>query len=848
MDCQWAIIHLSIFTISTSSLHRLLRLGLSQDAKHDALRYAIDNNSVEHVKLLLDYGTPMDVEGVGGTALQRAFQRGSLEVASLLVRRGADVNKRFRSSTLMHQVAAFLPSEDLRLAIEKGGSPIDPLDYYGRTPLICAAMRGHVSIVRGLASRNADVNVKDKDGNTALHHLVPYDRDAMVPVLIKLGLSINARNNKGQTALHLAAEIKCSGVVRELILLDADSEVRDNHGLTALQLATLSNEDNVVSFLKRLAERKNGASLDAGSKHGHIEATYSGGEDPARRITQRPETSSLETATEDSQRRESEAWLNRIKLSSITSELISEFSKLDRIKIAVLDTGYDPETDFFRDKQRKRRIKAFQDWVVKDSTTAEDEDGHGTHVLSLVMKIAPAADIFVCRIARGRGTQDLRDASGNVAEAITRAAIDWKVDIISMSFGYPEEVLINGVGLISNAISRALSERNQRLLFFAAASNGGPAEQEMFPASSPSVMSIRGSDAKGWLQLFNALPDPHNTKCFMTLGQCVPGASLSRDNGIAALILGYARVHEEELKGRLGEDKHKLSKLWQISGMRAMFAAISTPTYVLSPNFSYHPNTSICMGDIILDPTDPTKPLSSPSSLAATESHIDYDVHLSKHKSRSLHGSIWAKFLEVADAKLGGGASSNVLTKYTMDRLETVYFRKQPTDDEAAERAKDKRVQAAINSGLLGKRPVYMITGLKIARGFRLRSQDASSMEGEIGGGGQVVPEASIGGGVDFSDANDTKQSYRAGSDIVFAYQLHIIAHKGWRQKRVDISVYKAKAAFLNEEEITLEEEEVETSAADLEGLCAFDEEAPVQVLTAMEGDETYTCIVFEDE
>ncbi|GIJ91232.1 hypothetical protein Asppvi_010197 [Aspergillus pseudoviridinutans] len=237
------------------------------------------------------------------------------------------------------------------------------------------------------------------------------------------------------------------------------------------------------------------------------------------------------------------------------------------------------------------------------------------------------------------------------------------------------------------------------------------------------------------------------------------------------------------------------------------------------------------MGDIILDPTDPTKALSSPSSLAATESHIDYDVHLSKHKSRSLHGSIWAKFLEVADAKLGGGASSNVLAKYTMDRLETVYFRKQPTDDEAAERAKDKRVQAAINSGILGKRPVYMITGLKIARGFRLRSQDASSMEGEIGGGGQVVPEASIGGGVDFSDMNDTKQSYRMAAE-----------------EGVDISVYKAKAAFLNEKEIRLEEEAVETSAADQEGLCAFDEEAPVQVLTARGGDETCTCIVFEDE
>ncbi|GIJ91231.1 hypothetical protein Asppvi_010196 [Aspergillus pseudoviridinutans] len=623
----------SVEAESTTWLHRLLRRGLSQNAKGDALRYATEKNKVEHVKLLLDYGAPIEAEGF--STLERAFDGGAWEVASLLIQHGADVNRPSSGETLMHKMARLAPSEVLRLAVEKGGdltargafgqtlihtaadrgninncrllvelgSPIDPLDNHGQTPLIYAIKKGNVPVVRELASRNADVNAKDRNGNTALHRLVDlpsfmhymcYD---MVPVLIELGLSINARNNQGRTALQLAVENKNQVAVRQLILLDADSEVRDLHGLTALQPATLSDQNDMASLLKRLAERKDGASLGMELKHEYVEATYSGGEDPARRITQRRETSSLETATEGPQRRESEAWLNRIKLSPITSELISEFSKLDRIKIAVLDTGYDHESDFFRDKQRRRRIKAFQDWVVKDSTTPEDEDGHGTHVLSLVMKIAPAADIFVCRIARGREPQDLREASGNVADAITRAAIDWKVDIISMSFGYPEEVLINGVGFISNAISRAQSERNQRLLFFAAASNGGPTEQEIFPANSPSVMSIRGSDAKGWLHLFNALPNSDDTKCFMTLGQCVPGASLSRDNGkgevyrsgtssatpiaagIAALILGYARVHEEELKSLLGEDKHKLSKLWQISGMRAMFAAISSEPF-----------------------------------------------------------------------------------------------------------------------------------------------------------------------------------------------------------------------------------------------------------------------------
>jgi hypothetical protein len=273
------------------------------------------------------------------------------------------------------------------------------------------------------------------------------------------------------------------------------------------------------------------------------------------------------------------------------------------------------------------------------------------------------------------------------------------------------------------------------------------------------------------------------------------------------------------------------------------------PTYVLSPNFTYHPNTSICMGDIVLDPIDPTKPLSSATNLPPIESHIDYDIQLNKQTSRSFEGTIWAKFLQVADAKLSGGLSSNILAKYTIDRLETVYFRKQPTDEEVAERASEPRVRAAMDSGIFGRRPVYMISGLKIARGFRLNSFDGQLAHAEIKGGGQVSADASIGGGGGYTGSDDVQQSYRTGSDIVFAYQLHIIGYKGWRHKTVDVSIYKPKAAFLNEEDEKIGEAmDIETGVADQEGLCAFDPEAVVEVLTCTEGGEPYTCIVFEDE
>ena len=142
-------------------------------------------------------------------------------------------------------------------------------------------------------------------------------------------------------------------------------------------------------------------------------------------------------------------------------------------------------------------------------------------------------------------------------------------DIISMSFGYDEEVLISGSPVISNAISEALRVRNQRILFFAAAANEGGNQMEMFPANHPHVIPIRGTDDKGWLQRFNPPPGYADFNCFMTLGQDVPGAGLSRDGGmevcksgtsvstpiaagIAAMLLGYARLYEADLKRLFG--------------------------------------------------------------------------------------------------------------------------------------------------------------------------------------------------------------------------------------------------------------------------------------------------------
>jgi len=285
-----------------------------------------------------------------------------------------------------------------------------------------------------------------------------------------------------------------------------------------------------------------------------------------------------------------------------------------RIRIAVLDTGYDAATIFFSDRSRKRRIQGWKDVALEPSASGQDEDGHGTHVLSILMKVIPAADFYVARVARRKS--DLANSSKHIAEvcltfslvttvfsglsnanssqAIKWAAEDNDVDIISMSFGFDREMPVGGRLVISNAISDALRARDQRILFFAAAANEGGNQPEMFPANHPHVISIRGTDDKGWLQRFNPPKGFTGLNCFMTLGQDVPGAGLSRDGGIevfksgtsvstpiaagiAGILLSYARLFGDDLKEFLGDrDRAYGPVISTVSGMRRMFIKMST--------------------------------------------------------------------------------------------------------------------------------------------------------------------------------------------------------------------------------------------------------------------------------
>ena len=318
---------------------------------------------------------------------------------------------------------------------------------------------------------------------------------------------------------------------------------------------------------------------------------------------QEPEEAAPKKGSTTGDLKQSMIWLSGIEF--LNNKIISRLGKRSeglpaRIKIAVIDTGFEETVPFFHLPHRRSRLKRWKDWV-RNSPDPTDISGHGTHTVSLIMMIAPEADIYVARVAEDRkgleGASDeivakvmfpsalcsteRRSSGADWSQAIEWAWTEWKADIISTSFGYKKDK-----PKIKKAILGSVLSRSEKILYFAAAANFGVREPEMFPARFASVISMRGSNANGFFPDFNPPPREDEAIVYGTLGVDVPGASIRPDGkqvpksgssiatavaaGMAAVLLEYATWKMQE-----GGDSGILRKLKTQQGMLAMFRSLA---------------------------------------------------------------------------------------------------------------------------------------------------------------------------------------------------------------------------------------------------------------------------------
>jgi len=140
------------------------------------LMSAVNRGSRENVKLLLAHGAKINCDHCKGLSLiADAMAFNDIELIKLLIENGAEVHNteslvdgENTGYPLLHYAVDDGQMDMVKILIEKGKAPLNTHDELGWCPLHIAAGHGYLEICQLLVLKGADINAKDKDGNTPL--------------------------------------------------------------------------------------------------------------------------------------------------------------------------------------------------------------------------------------------------------------------------------------------------------------------------------------------------------------------------------------------------------------------------------------------------------------------------------------------------------------------------------------------------------------------------------------------------------------------------------------------------------------------------------------------------------
>lgn len=187
----------------------------------------------------------------------KAVQFDDVRTVQSLLQRGFDPNTVNPAGHSGLMLAVREPS--LKVAEVLAGWPqtkVEVRNDKDESPLMLAALKGHLALVKKLVERDADVN---KTGWTALHYAASGGHTQVIDFLLENSAYIDAESPNGTTPLMMAAMYGSPESVKLLIQAGADLNVKNMVGMTALDFAVRADRQNskelIETALQRLAAR-----------------------------------------------------------------------------------------------------------------------------------------------------------------------------------------------------------------------------------------------------------------------------------------------------------------------------------------------------------------------------------------------------------------------------------------------------------------------------------------------------------------------------------------------------------------------------------------------------------------
>lgn len=261
-------------------IHIMAQAESRSDRTHEyqlkaRLRRVVSNNVVDF-EMLREIVSTGETSGLLlsdslSSALLQTCRTGNVDAAEYLLDHGAAVDWVARIRNPPALICAVINKHPamVQLLVTRGAD-INVRDRNGRTALMTAAWNDSYQILDYLITRGADVNARDLRGRNVLHNLAADKRqdwgEYIVELLLKQSISISgeeARDELRRTPLHWACSTGHGRLVEMLLSKNADVDAVEARTKTSLSLAVTNNKVSIVETLL-----KNGADVNSKSDGG----------------------------------------------------------------------------------------------------------------------------------------------------------------------------------------------------------------------------------------------------------------------------------------------------------------------------------------------------------------------------------------------------------------------------------------------------------------------------------------------------------------------------------------------------------------------------------------------------
>ncbi|XP_067055721.1 ankyrin repeat and SAM domain-containing protein 6-like [Acropora muricata] len=231
---------------STTSLELSLNASLINAAEH---------GQESTLRLLLEKGADVNFreETTGWTALMLAALNGHMAAAQLLVEFGADTNAQNVINQTALEVAIVRQKTEVQEFLDERTSTRPQItgQKSNRPSIIEAARTGNLVLVRELLYQGeVDKNSTDEDGATPLMYAAMGGHLPVVQLLIDIRADIDKQDKvSGWTALMQATYHGFTEIARLLIESGADVNIQGNNGCRAFDIGSIIGNTEIVRLL-----------------------------------------------------------------------------------------------------------------------------------------------------------------------------------------------------------------------------------------------------------------------------------------------------------------------------------------------------------------------------------------------------------------------------------------------------------------------------------------------------------------------------------------------------------------------------------------------------------------------